>query len=165
METLFRSFDKGVVDIDFLTNSADDESAYDGEKQNVGKQGRVEGDRLLAHHPEKQRQATDECDHATEEKQQVALQDVDPLFDTDRQYGYQGGREGREHKGQEDIGRVCRPHLCPVGHDGDRDQRQSRSVDAKEHDHRITGGILLRVQFLQLFHGFQSHRRGGIVQA
>ena len=125
LETLFRAFDKGVVYVDFLADTADNESAYDGEKQNVGKQGGVEGDRLLAHHPEKQGQTTDERDHPAEEKQQVPLQDVDPLLDTDRQYGDQGRREGREHEGQEDISRVCRSHLCPVGHDGDRNQCQS----------------------------------------
>ena len=92
---------------------------------------------MLAHHPEKQGQTTDERDHPAE--QQVPLQDVDPLLEADRQYGDQGRREGREHEGQEDISRVCRSHLCPVGHDGDRNQCQSRSIDAKEHDHRIAG--------------------------
>lgn len=59
----------------------------------------------------------------------------------------------------------ARSHLGSVNHDADRDDGQSRSVQHEEHDHRVAGCVFFRVQFLKAFHGFQSQRRGRIVQS
>ena len=75
----------------------------------------------------------------------------------------------REERGQQDgdehVGGLCCSHLSTIDEDGDGDERQSAGVEHEEHDHRVAGGVLLRVQLLQLFHSLQAHRGGGIVQA
>ena len=52
----------------------------------------------------------------------------------------------------------------PHGDHAYRYQVEARRVQAEEHDLRIGSHRLVRVQFLQAFHGFQSERRGGIIE-
>ena len=55
--------------------------------------------------------------------------------------------------------------LSTIDHDGDGDQRQSAGVEHQKHDHRIRSALLVRIQFLQSFHSFESERRGSVVQS
>jgi hypothetical protein len=56
-----------------------------------------------------------------------------------------------------------RQRLADRDHRG-RDQRDARGVEHQEHDHRVAGHVLVRVDLLQLAHRLQAQRRGGVVQ-
>ena len=51
------------------------------------------------------------------------------------------------------------------GDDRGGDQRDARRIEHQEHDHRVAGSVLLRVDLLQLAHGLEAERGCGIVEA
>ncbi len=65
---------------------------------------------------------------------------------------------------KKNVRRLRSAHLRAVHHDADGYQYQPGRVHYQKHNHRVGSGIFFRIQLLKLFHGFQSHRGGGIVQ-
>lgn len=87
------------------------------------------------------------------------------MVEADGQDTCQSREEGGKQNGHEYIGGLDGSQLGAVHHDADGNQGESRGVQHQKHDHRIAGGIFLRIQFLQSLHGFQAEWSGGIVQA
>ena len=101
----------------------------------------------------------------SQRQQHRAVQQVDLLVEACDDDTRQCREEGGQQDGDEDIRRLCCSELGAIYHYRNRYQRQSAGVQHQEHDHRVRGRILLRVQLLQLFHRLQAQRRCGIVQA
>ena len=163
-ETILSPLDEGIVDVHFLPHTSQDEGDDDQHQQDICCRGADTVHQHGVHLPE----APDDCGYdqcrSAQSQQQRTVQQVDLL----EQAGDDDACQGREERGQQDgneyVRRLCRSHLRAVHKDGDGDQRQARGIQHEEHDHWVRRRVLLRVQFLQLLHGFQTERGGGIVQ-
>ena len=161
----FRSFDKRIVHIDFLADARQDETDDNHEQEYVGEGGRVEVDLVLRQGAEEPDDACNEQGSPSQKQENRTVQEVDALVKSHGDNAGKGGNKGGDEYRYEYIGGLCRPQLGTVDHDADRYQGQSRSVYHQKHNHRIGGGIFLRIQFLQAFHRLESEGGGGIVQS
>ena len=55
--------------------------------------------------------------------------------------------------------------MCAVCHDGGRYDSESASTKHNEHNHGIGGFGFIRIERLELTHGFESHRGSGVVES
>lgn len=102
---------------------------------------------------------------APQETEQHGLQEIDALpksRDDDARYGgHGGGQQDRD----EHVGRLRRPIRGAESQYRGGNDRKPAGVEHQEHDHRVGGGILFRVQLLHLLHGLQAGGGGGVVQS
>ena len=57
---------------------------------------------------------------------------------------------------------TCRPMIATSSTGGH--ELDAGRVDGQQHHHRVGGGVLVRVEFLQLFHRLDAHRRGRVAE-
>ena len=101
---------------------------------------------------------------ATDQNKNGFVQQVYPLRNADGGDTDNGRDGGSNQRRDENVRRLRSAHLRAVHHDADGYQYQPGRVHYQKHNHRVGSGIFFRIQLLKLFHGFQSHRGGGIVQ-
>ena len=164
-KTRFRPFDKGVVDVDLLAQSCEDEGGDEGEQEDVGA-----GCADAVHHfgvegGEAPNDAGNDQRSAAEREQQGAVEEVDALKKRGDDHAGQGRKECGQEDGDENVRGIGRTLLCAIDHDGDRDEREPTCVEHQEHDHGIARAIFLRIEFLQSFHRLEAERCGGVVEA
>ena len=165
LKTVFGTVDERVIHIHALAHAGHDKSYDDRQQQCAGDGGahRVHGGGVqLIESPD------DACHQGTgsaQRQQHGAVQQVDALIETGDDDSGQRREKCGQQDGHEDVGGVGGSHLCPIGQNAHGDNGQSAGVEHQEHDHGVGGGVFLRVQFLQLLHGLQSQRCGGIVQS
>ena len=159
------TLDEGVVDVDLLTHTGEDEADDDGHQQNVGN-----GGAHAVHHLAFQlRETPDDAGYqgtgAAERQQQCAVEEVDALVERRDDDACQRREERGQQDGDEDVGGLGGAHLCAVDEDADGDDGQAAGVQYEEHNHGVRRRVLLRVQLLHLLHGLQAEGRGSIVEA
>ena len=164
METFLSSLYESVIDIDLLQEACHDESDDDGEQDDIAHHTRHRTHRILVHMAETPDNNTYKGAETAENGKHRRLQKIDALpqrrDDDTEERGYCRGQKNRD----EDIGRLLGTITGTECQDGSRDNGEPRGVQHKEHDHRIRGRILLRIQLLHLLHSLEPRRRGCIVQ-
>ena len=95
------------------------------------------------------------------------LRNLDFLKKTDGDDSGESTEKSRKKNRQKNIGWIGSAQLRPVCHDAHGNQGKPASIQHEEQNLRIAGDrfVDIRIQFLQLFHGFESHRGGRIVQS
>src|SRR5471030_321877 len=166
LDAALGAFDEGFVDVDLLPQRGDDEAADDHHQHQVADDlghgfdlGLVQ---VVRDVPD---QAGDGRRHATQPAEHDAVEQVDALADGHADDAGHRRHVGRDHAGDEDVGRVVRAEDGTLRHDGQRDQGQAGGVQHQEHDLRVAGLVGIRVQGLQALHRFQAEGRGGVVEA
>ena len=164
-EAVLGTVDERFVDVHLAQHGHDDE-AHDDSHQHDGSHGgahRVHhgGIELCeAPHHQCHQQA-----HAAQSEQQRAVEEVYLLVDGGDDDACQRCRECGKQYGNEHVGGLCCALLCAIGQYRHRDDGQAARVEHQKHDHRVGGCVLLVVKLLQVLHGLQSQRGGGIVEA
>ena len=87
------------------------------------------------------------------------------LVDRGDQHTHDGREEGGQQDGDKHIRGLGSTHLGTIHKDRDWYQRQSAGVEHQEHNHGIRGGVLLRIDLLQLFHRLEAQWCGCIVKS
>ena len=159
------ALDEGVVDVHLLAHASQDEHHYDEHQQDISHRIAHNVHLRLVHLCEAPYYSSHHSRHAAEREQHCTVDEIDALVERGEDDARQCREERGEKNGHEDVGRLCCPHLRTIHHDTDGNQGESRRVEHKEHNHRIGGGVLLRIQLLQLFHSLQSERSGSVVES
>ena len=163
-ETVFCPFNEGIVDVDAPQDTCHDESHDNRHQQRVGHRGAHDVHLLLVHAAESPDDGRHEEAESAEGEQQRTVEEVDALEERGHHQSGDGGEKRSQEDRDEHVGGLCGPHLCPIDKYAHGDDGEARRIEHQKHDHRVGGGILLRIEFLHLLHGFQSHWGGGIVE-
>src|SRR5690349_2057704 len=90
---------------------------------------------------------------------------VTPLQQARDGEGDEAAARRRDDGRQDDVGGGVAAVL-EAQRDGARgDERDVRGVQREKQDHRVGGGLLVRVELLHALHGLEAERRGGVAEA
>ena len=162
---------KAFIDVDAAPGGDGNEERDDSDDQAAAEQADHLRHLLGRHAGQPEIQAGHERRETGEEAQHGFAKEVDALPDSDGDQPGAEGNEGAEQGWQKDIGRIeadqplFERDALANGDDRGGDQRDARRVEHQEHDHRVARRILLRIDFLQLAHGFEAERRCRVVEA
>jgi hypothetical protein len=79
--------------------------------------------------------------------------------------GGDGGAGGGEDGGEDDLVGVLDASGGQVVDGGHGDQGKGGGVEGQEGDHGVAGGLLVRIELLQVVHGFEAERGGAVAEA
>lgn len=79
--------------------------------------------------------------------------------------GGDGGAGGGEDGGENDLVGVLHTGGGEVIDRGHGDQGKGGGVECQEGDHGVAGGLLVRIELLQVVHGFEAERGGAVAEA
>ncbi len=79
--------------------------------------------------------------------------------------GGDGGAGCGEDGGEDNFVGVLDAGGGEVVDGGHGDQGESGGIEGEESDHGIAGGLLVRIQLLQVVHGFEAERGGAVAEA
>ena len=165
LKAVFGAVDKGIIDIDPAHSGLDDKP-YDDAQQEYGRKASGESGELLLGQTGRERHHTGhEGRQSNDGTQHHSIPYTDALHKATGEQADQRRDVGGDQDRQKDVGGVCRTELGTVGHDRGRHDSQTAGTQHDKHDHGIAGALLILVQFLQLGHGFESHRRSRIVES
>ena len=164
LESAFRAIDKGIVDVDFLGHSLYDEPTDDTQQQDSRNGGRQFGQGIVREHGSAPDDESDKGGEAQDSTEDDGVGKTYFLRHADREESDECCHICGNKDRQEDICRISRAQLGPVGHDSGRDKREARSAEHNEHDHGVGSLGFVGVEFLKFGHSLESHRRGGIIE-
>ena len=165
IESSLCPLDERVIDIELFLHASKEEDEDSPENHDACQQA-AELLHILAVEPhEEGEEPCHESADDGEHEQDVAVEEVDALVDGDHDKSHDGGEHRGEQQRDEHIGGVGGSGLGPVSHDGDGYDGDARRVECQEHNHGVAGRVALCIDALQLLHGLQSHRSGGIVES
>ena len=167
VETVLCAFDKRFVGLHLLVHREPEECDDDAEQHDAADEEARGANRFGGEVAEVEHDGDDAGRKSAEPCDRHRVFELDLLEKAECENACHGAEERRKQEREENVARVCRPKLCAVGHDADRDERESARVQHEEHDLRVARDrlVFVRVQFLQLFHRLQAHRRGRVVEA
>ena len=79
--------------------------------------------------------------------------------------GGDGGAGGGEDGGEDDLVGVFDAGSGEVVDGGHGDQGEGGGVEREERDHGVAGGLLVRIELLEVVHGFEAERGGAVAEA
>ena len=79
--------------------------------------------------------------------------------------GGDGGAGGGEDGGEDDFVGVLHSGGGEVVDGGHGDQGEGGGVESEERDHGVAGGLLVRIELLEVVHGFEAERGGAVAEA
>ena len=166
METVFRSFDKGFVGLHLLVYGESEEGYDDAEQGDSANQETCGTDRFCRQVAEVDHDRDNTCRKSAEPGDRYRVLELDLLEEAEGDNACNSAEERRKQERKEYVARVCGPKLSTVSHNAYGNQRKAARVQHQEHNLGIArdGFVFVRVDFLQLLHGLQTHGGGGVVE-
>src|SRR3712207_3148614 len=164
-EAFLGSFDESVVHVYPFPHARKYENNDNTQQYHVAGKARHGTHGVLIHLSEAPNEQSHEADDSAQKGQQGRLEQVGTLPQQCKHNAGEGGYRRGKQDGNEHIGRHGGAIGRTEGENGGGNDGQSARVEHEKHYHRVGGRVLLGIEFLQLGHGFQSRRRGGIVES
>ena len=164
LEALLGALDEGLVERHAAPRPGGEEQHDHAEQQRVGEQRRLPAHRRRVEPGEVPHQPAHRGGQQAEPADDDAVPQVELLHRRRHQQPAHGAAVGGDQDGHEDVGRVGGAELGAEGEDGHGQHGHRRGVDDHEQDHLVGGAVGLAVERLQLAHGLQAQRRGGVVE-